>query len=62
MTELIGDPCEPSSFVLPAMSTTEADTISGSTLISGMMIYNYTLSGVEVWSGKDWKTLSSTAR
>ena len=66
MVELIGDPCEPSSFVLPAMTTAEANTISGqdintisgSKLISGMMIYNHTLKAPEYWDGATWITLS----
>ena len=62
MTELISDICKPSDLILPWHTTTTADAISGTALISGTMIYNSTLSKAEVWTGAVWETITSVAR
>ena len=62
MVEVIGDIVYPSDFALPKKTTTQADAMSGATLISGAMIYNITLGKAEVWSGTAWETITSVAR
>lgn len=62
MVELVGDICQPSDFGLPNRTTTEANSMSGTNLISGTMIYNTTLSKAEVWNGSVWETITSAGR
>ena len=51
MVELIGDPCAPSDFNLPILTTAEANIIIGTPLIQGAMICNKTLGKAEIWTG-----------
>jgi len=62
MVELIGDICRPSEMMLPVFTTTEADAISGTALISGTIIYNKVLAKAEVWTGTAWETITSVGR
>ena len=62
MVELIGDPCFPTDLGLPILTTTEADAISGTNIISGLIIWNSTLAKAEVWTGADWETITSVGR
>ena len=62
MTELIGDICQPSDIALPKKTTTEANAMSGTALLSGTLIYNTTLGKAEVWTGSVWETITSVGR
>lgn len=62
MTELIGDICRPSEFLLPPMNTSEADTMSNAGMLSATMIFNTDLAKAEVFSGGGWETITSVAR
>ena len=63
MTELIGDTCAPSDLIVPQVTTTTANAMSGLNLLSGLIIYNTTLKKLEVFTDNPgWETISSTAR
>lgn len=62
MGELVGDICKPSEFLLPQHTTTSADALSGSLVLSGAMIFNKTLGKAEVWVGGGWETITSVGR
>ena len=62
MVELIGDPCFPSDFGLPQLTTAQIDVLSGTLILSGTMVYNITLGKAEVWNGAAWETITSVAR
>ena len=62
MVELIGDTCYPRDFALPKKTTTEANAMSGTSLLSGTCIFNITLGKAEVWTGAFWESITSVAR
>lgn len=46
----------------PRLTTAQANTLSGAGCTAGMVIYNTTLSKLEVWRAGAWETITSTAR
>ena len=62
MVEVIGDPVFPSDLGLPILTTTEANAISGTNIISGLIIYNSTLRKIDFWDGFQWATVTSVGR
>ena len=62
MTELIGDTCAPSDLILPETTTAIANTMSGVTILSGLIIYNNDLGKADLWCGDHWETITSVER
>ena len=62
MVELTGDPCFPSDLGIPQSDSATADAISGTTLISGLIIFDKTGSKLEFWDGTAWQTITSVIR
>ena len=62
MVELIGDTCAPSDLIIPQSDTATSDAISGTTLISGLIVLNKITAKLEFWSGTDWQTITSVVR
>ena len=62
MVELIGDTCAPSDLIVPQSDTATSDTISGTKLISGLIVLNQTTSKLEFWDGTQWSPITSTGR
>lgn len=62
MPEVIGDIVMPSELTLPQLTTAEANSLSGATPLSGLMIYNKTLAKVEFYTPLGWETITSAAR
>ena len=62
MVELIADPCFPSDLGVPQSDAATANAISGTTLISGLIILDKTGSKLEFWNGTAWETITSVVR
>ena len=62
MVELIGDNCFPSDLGLPIVDTTKANAMSGLKVQSGLIVFNETLKKIDVWTGEQWETVTSTGR
>ena len=62
MVELVGDTCAPSDLIIPEFSTATANTMSGVTIISGLIIYNNSLGKLDFWAGDHWETITSVER
>jgi len=56
MTELIGDICIPSNFILPSFTTTERDALSNT---AGMLILNTTTGKLNFNTGTGWEAVTS---